>query len=255
MEIVTTAARNAFGKTRAPAVAAAACLLAVLAILAWPGSADSRPATVLLMGKTSETPPPACPRNCTAEGRLTGFQSLASDGTTRPFQAPYDGKLISWSISLGNPGSSDRAFFTELLDRPPQARIAVIKRVGTRPITYKLVRQSPTQMLTPYFGQTVQFALDHPLTVLEDQVVALTVPTWAPMFADNLPLGNTWRGSREDGHCEYPDPSVVGVEKTRAYAQENHPQQKVGSEKEYSCYFEGSRLLYSAMLVKKPRRG
>ena len=74
------------------------------------------------------------------------------------------------------------------------------------------------------------------------------------MFADNLPLGNTWRGSRKDGRCEYPDPSVVGVEKTRAYAQGNYPQQKVGSEKEYTCYFEGSRLIYSATLVKEPRR-
>jgi hypothetical protein len=249
------AARNAGGRIRALIAAAiGVCALAALAAAVWPSSATSgqRPLRVLVMGKTSDGMTPTCPDACTVEGRFTGFQSLTSDGGVRPFQAPYDGKVISWSISLGNPKREDRAFFVRLFDRPAQARIGIIKRVGDSPPVYKLVRQSPIQILTPYFGETVHFALDHPLTVLKDQVVALTIPTWAPMFRRELPLDDTWRGSREKGRCNYPDLSM-GIERLRAYAQHNYPQQKPQSTKQYGCYFRGSRLFYTATVVKKPR--
>ena len=79
------------------------------------------------------------------------------------------------------------------------------------------------------------FALEHPLTVLQGQVVALTVPTWAPMFAFNVSGENTWRGSRLPDHCS-----------NRADIQAGHPQQGVGKTKTYGCYYSNARLLYTA---------
>ena len=103
------------------------------------------------------------------------------------------------------------------------------------------MRQSPLETLNPYFGSTPVFALDHPLTVLQDQVVALTVPTWAPMFAFNVAEDNTWRGSRKPGHCS-----------SKEDIQGGHPQQGVGKVKTYGCFYSSARLLYTATIVKAP---
>jgi len=133
-------------------------------------------------------------------------------------------------------------FFNDFLGAPSQARIGVLRPIeDSKPPKYKLVRQSPVEILNPYFGSTPVFALDHPLTVLKGQVVALTIPTWAPMFALNLSGENTWRGSRLPDHCI-----------SREDVQGGHPQQGVGKIKTYGCYYSDARLLYTATLVKKP---
>jgi hypothetical protein len=252
---VSQGARTLAGRSRAlVAAAAAACLLAGLVAATWPGSASSAPLRVITLGQTSETPDPDCPDSpCFVEGHVTGFQSLIGDGTVRPFQAPYDGKVISWSITLSRPKGTDRAFFSELFGRPSKARISVLRRLSRNPAVFKLVRQSPVQILNEYFGETVHFALDHPLTVLEDQVVALTIPSWAPMFASGLSSQDTWRASRREGRCTFP--SDLTPEQLQERIDQSHPQQRPQSKRRYDCYYSTNRLLYTATMVKKPRRG
>jgi hypothetical protein len=239
------------------ALAASACLLAVLVAALHPGEADSAPLRVVVLGQTAETPPPSCPGKivntveitpCRVEGHVTGFQAIAG-GVARPYEAPFEGKIVSWSITLAKPStaespttSNEVAFFDEFLGRPSQARIGVLRPVeGSKPPQYTLVRQSPLEVLNPYFGTTPIFALDHPLTVLQGQVVALTIPTWAPMFAFNVDDDNTWRGSRLPEHCA-----------SKEDIQGGNPQQGVGKTKTYGCYYSNARLLYTATLVKKP---
>jgi hypothetical protein len=238
------------------ALAVAACL-AVFVVAMNPGSADSAPLTVTVLGQTAETPPASCPGKivnnveitpCRVEGHVTGFQSIA-DGIARPYEAPYEGKIVAWSITLAKPSTVETetttdevAFFDEFLGEPSEARIGILKPVeGTNPPQYTLVRQSPLEVLNPYFGTTPVFALKHPLTVLQGQVVALTVPTWAPMFAFNVSSENTWRGSRLPEHCS-----------SKEDIQNEHPQQGVGKTKTYGCYYSNARLLYTATLVKAP---
>jgi hypothetical protein len=242
---------------RGRALLAAACLLAALVAIAAPGAADSAPLRVVVLGQTSEMPPPSCPGKtlngvpeveCRVEGHVTGFQSVA-DGVARPFEAPFEGKIVAWSITLSKPSTRETktttdelGFFNEFFGTPSEGRIGVLRPVeGTKPPQYKLVRQSPIEVLNPYFGSTPVFVLDHPLTVLKGQVVALTVPTWAPMFALNLSPENSWRGSRLPEHCV-----------AREDIQNGHPQQGVGKTKTYGCYYSEARLLYTATLVKKP---
>ncbi|MFT3865735.1 MAG: hypothetical protein QM729_15830 [Solirubrobacterales bacterium] len=238
------------------ALVAAACLAALL-VAVDPGSATSAPLTVTVLGQTAETPAASCPgkivnnvevKPCRVEGHVTGFQSIA-DGIARPYEAPYEGKIVAWSITLAKPSSKETetttneiGFFDEFLGEPSEARIGILKPVeGTNPPQYTLVRQSPLQVLNPYFGSTPVFALKHPLTVLQGQVVALTVPTWAPMFAFNVSSENTWRGSRLPEHCS-----------SKEDIQDGHPQQGVGKTKTYGCYYSNARLLYTATLVKNP---
>jgi hypothetical protein len=238
------------------ALAVAAALALLFAVLN-PGSADSAPLTVTVLGQTAETPPASCPaervnnveiKSCRVEGHVSGFQSIA-DGIARPYEAPYEGKIVAWSITLAKPSTKETetttdevSFFDEFLGEPSEARIGILKPIeGTNPPQYTLVRQSPLEVLNPFFGTTPIFALKHPLSILQGQVVALTVPTWAPMFAFNVSSENTWRGSRLPEHCS-----------SKEDIQEGNPQQGVGKTKTYGCYYSNARLLYTATLVKSP---
>ena len=238
-------------------LAAAACLLIALIAAIRPGEADSAPLRVVILGQTAEAPPASCPGKivnnveitpCRVEGHVTGFQAIAG-GVARPFEAPFEGKIVAWSITLAKPStvetdttSNEVGFFDEFLGRPSQARIGILRPVeGSKPPKYTLVRQSPLETLNPYFGSTPVFALEHPLTVLKGQVVALTIPTWAPMFAFNVEADNTWRGSRLPEHCA-----------SKEDIQNGNPQQGVGKTKTYGCYYSNARLLYTATLVQKP---
>jgi hypothetical protein len=235
----------------------ATCLFAALVAIVVPKDADSAPLRVVVLGQTAETPPASCPGKivnnveitpCRVEGHVSGFQAIAG-GVPRPYEAPFEGKVVAWSITLAKPSTTESAtttdevgFFDEFLGRPSEARIGVLRPVeGSKPPQYTLVRQSPLEVLNPYFGTTAIFALEHPLTVLQGQVVALTVPTWAPMFAFNVAADNTWRGSRLPEHCA-----------SKEDIQGGHPQQGVGKTKTYGCYYSNARLLYTATLVKKP---
>jgi hypothetical protein len=244
-------------RARALSALALACLLSALLAAAWPGAAASAPARVVVLGQTASTPPPSCPGKivnnievipCRVEGHVTGFQAIAG-GVAHPFEAPFDGKIVAWSITLSRPSRTDTktttdevGFFNDFLGHPSEARIGILRPVAkSSPPKYTLVRQSPLEVLNAYFGGTVIFALEHPLSVLRGQVVGLTVPTWAPMFAFNVANENTWRGSRLAHHCT-----------SKADIQNGHPQQVVGKIKSYGCYYSNARLLYTATLVKEP---
>jgi hypothetical protein len=240
-----------------PLLALAVLLLAAAIYVAAPGEADSAPLKVVTLGQTAETPPASCPGKivnnveitpCRVEGHVTGFQAIA-EGVPKPYEVPFDGKIVAWSITLSKPSTTESetttnevSFFDEFLGTPSEARIGILKPVeGTSPPQYTLVRQSPVEVLNPFFGTTPIFALERPLSVLQGQVVALTVPTWAPMFAFNVSSENTWRGSRLPEHCS-----------SKEDIQGGHPQQGVGKTKSYGCYYSNARLLYTATLVAKP---
>jgi hypothetical protein len=242
---------------RAWPLLALAVFLAAAIYVAVPGEADSAPLKVVTLGQTAETPPASCPGKivnnveitpCRVEGHVTGFQAIA-DGVAKPYEVPFDGKIVAWSITLAKPSAKETdsttneiGFFNEFLGTPSEARIGILKPVGEdTPPKYELVRQSPLQVLNPYFGTTPIFALERPLNVLQGQVVALTIPTWAPMFAFNVSAENTWRGSRLAEHCS-----------SKEDIQGGHPQQGVGKTKTYGCYYSNARLLYTATLVAKP---
>ena len=251
------AAKNRIGRSRAPLAVTFACMLAALLVAAWPGAAGSAPLGVVVLGKTAKPPPASCPGKivnnvevvpCRVEGHVSGYQVKAG-GLDQPYEVPFDGKIVAWSIALARPSRADSktttdevSFFNEFLGKPSRARIGILRPVeGSKPPKFTLVRQSPLVVLNPYFGSTPIFALEHPLTVLRGQIVALTVPTWAPMFAFNVSEEDTWRGSRVAGHCASKEDIQTG-----------HPQQGVGKKKTYGCFYSNARLLYTATLVKKP---
>jgi len=215
-----------------------ACTLALLVSQVADSGAAKVTRTTVILGQTATEPDPSCPElPCQAVGSVTGFQ--VNNGQARlPFAVPKDGTIKAWTLTLAQPTNSQRAFFNGFFGTPPEARLAILRRVpGTDPPRYNLRRQGAIKVLSPYLGQTVKFGSN--LKVEKDDIVGLTVPTWAPAFAQNLDAANVWRASREPGAC-----------KNATDIRQGEPQQKPGSRATYACKYTTARLLYTATLVE-----
>lgn len=233
---------------------------------------------------------PNCGRNfsrdCVAEGKVTMFQSRSQGIPGRTFAVPFPGKVVSWSISLAavtrtevTVGTGESAvvhaaqkpFFDDIFGSPSSARIAVLKQVEKKAKgapKFKLVRQSPVEILNPYFGTTVTFALERPLNVTKGQIVALTVPTWAPAMwkpracnavydsmldpdrCDALYkkyAARTSRNPRGEDKCTLRRDQATG-EPNETLAK-SRPQTGTASVRRYGCYYGPQVMLYSASIV------
>jgi hypothetical protein len=218
-------------------VALAACLALLVALGASAGAA-TKPKTTVTLGSTATMPDPSCPESpCQAIGSVTGFQVSTSQGQL-PFRVPRDGKVESWTLTLSQPTSSQRSFFNGFFGTPPEARLAILRRVpGTNPPRYNLRAQGSIHVLSPYLGQTVKFGASLP--VQKDDIVGLTVPTWAPAFSQGLESTSAWRASREPGKCT-----------NSTDVRQGEPQQKVGTRATYGCRYSTARLLYTVTVVE-----
>jgi hypothetical protein len=219
------------------AVALAGCLAILVATAAGAFAATSSRTTVVL-GSTATVPDPSCPElPCQAVGSVTGFQ-VSTDQSSLPFLVRKAGKVKAWTLTLAQPTSKQRSFFNGFFGTPPEARLAILRRVpGTNPPRYNLRSQGSIHVLSPYLGQTVKFGAS--LKVEKGDVVGLTIPTWAPAFAQDLSAKNAWRASREPGKCT----NTTDV-------RQGEPQQQIGKRATYGCRYSTARLLYTAIVVE-----
>jgi hypothetical protein len=215
----------------------AAALVSALFGLAQASAQDAEP-----IGKTKKTPKPSCPKDpCQAIGSVTGFQ-VSAGGRKAVMTAPKSGHLVAWSVDLSRPKSSQRKFFGKFyrdnaLGTVPAARIAVLKG-EEKAASLRLKAQSPVVELSDELGSNPLFTLGDPIAVQKGDIIALTVPTWIPNFAVDLPNDNAWRASRERDRCENPDDIKDGK-----------PHQKVGSTRTYGCLYRQARVLYQGFYV------
>ncbi len=124
----------------------------------WVKRRSRRRQTTVVLGNTATMPDPSCPESpCQAIGSVTGFQVSTSQGSL-PFRVRKDGRIKSWTLTLSQPTSSQRSFFNGFFGTPPEARLAILRRVaGTNPPRYALRAQGSVHVLSPYLGQTVKF--------------------------------------------------------------------------------------------------
>ena len=171
--------------------------LAAAAALAVPAAAQAQ---IVEVGAVQPASPPSCPaRPCLAVSRTTGYQ--AKVGTTRaPMTIPKAGRIVAWTIALGNPGTEQTTFFNQRLGGEAEAQITIIDPRSK--LRSRVVGEGEAKKLQPYFGTTTQFALRRSIRVHKGEIVALTVPTWAPALAVGLGGDTSWRASRTRGKCE-----------------------------------------------------
>jgi hypothetical protein len=215
-----------------------ACSLVLLVSMVADGEAARVSRTTVTLGQTSTEPDPSCPDlPCQAIGSVTGFQ-LNNGQTRSPFEVPHDGTIKAWTLTLAQPTNSQRSFFNGFFGTPPEARLAILRPVpGTNPPRYSLRSQGSVKVLSPYLGQTVKFGSN--LEVEKGDIVGLTVPTWAPAFAQELTTDNVWRASREPGTC-----------KNATDIRQGEPLQRLNRRATFGCKYTTARLLYTATLVE-----
>src|ERR671920_2342456 len=138
-------------------------------------------AEVTEVGAVAPASPPSCPaRPCLAVSRTTGYQ--AKVGPTRSLMTiPKTGRIVAWTIALGNPGAQQTTFFNQRLGGESEAQITILDPRSK--LRSRVVGEGEAKKLQPYFGTTTQFALRRSIRVHKGEIVALTVPTWAPALA------------------------------------------------------------------------
>jgi hypothetical protein len=208
-------------------------LVALAAVLAVPAVASAR---IIEIGQTTAAPAPSCPTSpCEVISRTTAFQARV-DGKRELFVSPAAGRIVAWSITLGTPGRKQRRYFEENLGGAAQAGISVLRQGERR--YGRVTGESPVQTLTPYFGQTVQFPLATSLAINKGDVVALTVPTWAPALGLGLGRNTVWRASRDIDACDD--------------TQTQSAQADLMDLARYRCAYRTARVTYSATLITTP---
>jgi hypothetical protein len=217
------------------------CTIALLGLpvaLAIPAVAPATLAEIGVIGAAKEPAVPSCPASpCLAVSRTTGFQ-VKVGATHNPMNIPREGSIVAWSITLAKPTTAQIKYFTTSEGGPAEAAIAVLAPQRKPNLSYKLIAQGPTVKLQPYFGETAQFPLPTSIPVKKGELVALTVPTWAPALALNFGNDTSWRASRSKSQC------------TSTSTQTSHTQ--IGSAVQYYCLYQTARLTYSATLISTP---
>jgi len=215
------------------------------------GTSSTTGATGVTGTTTNTSPLPECPGTpCLAVSETTGFQvKVGSDRSISVI--PRNGTIVAWTVTLGSPTTtapagqvSQTSYFDSHEGGPASAGIAILK--SSKHLEYTLAAQSPTVALQPYFGETVEFPLTNTIPVTKGEILALTVPTWAPALALGNAAGTrygkftSWRSSRQIANkgCTLPSSQTA--------------QQSLRATVQYGCLYQQVRLTYSALEISTP---
>jgi hypothetical protein len=211
------------------------------AALALPASAHAR---IVELGSVAEAANPSCPADpCEAAVRVTALQGSMAGGRKNPYYIRRDGYIVAFTVALAQPTQEQIDFFNDNFGSPAQLRLSVLRRGDTRRtrLNYRLIAQSELFEVDRYLGSSPTFVLTEPLRVRKTNWIAITVPTWAPMFANNLGRDDWWRSSRAKGSCDPP-------RSLRQFALED-----LREVNEFGCTYTGARLMYTATYVPDPK--
>lgn len=216
---------------------------------------------------TTPLSPPTCPASLPADQclilmtQVTAYGTL-SDGIANPDVVKQSGVLSSFTLALTGTNlvtptviaSKDQAY-----GGPPEAQITALIPTGTPAApTYRVVAQSEVVKLRSELGQVAEFPLTNPLPVVRGEVIALTIPTWAPVLAiEQSPTKFAYAQSRVKSMVTTKVTTKTGTKTERissctTSSTTNLAQIVVGELSGYSCTYPGTRIEYSALEITTP---
>ncbi|MGZ5338514.1 MAG: hypothetical protein ACXWEE_02780 [Thermoleophilaceae bacterium] len=217
-------------------------LLPVLvAALVWAPAASAR---IVELGAVADAVNPSCPADpCEAAVRVTGLQGRAAGGPKNPYYIRRSGYVVAFTVTLAAPTAEQVAFFNDNFGSPAEVGLSVLRKSDKKKtrLNYRLVNQSQLFEVENYFGSKPTFVLDQPMRVRKTNWIAITVPTWAPIFANNLTRSDWWRSSRAKNSCETP-------RSLRQFAMTELREVNM-----FGCTYSGARLLFTATYVPDPK--
>jgi hypothetical protein len=245
-------------KTRLTLVTAACGALCAAGLALIPGTAS---AAMVALGQTpTPTVAPVCPKNVTLANckivlaHTTAIEAM-SDSLVNPVRVNQEGFIVSFSVGLSRlvPKPKQRASIIDGLNGryggAPEVQLTVLKPGPKN--TYTVAAQSAVYPVLPFLGRVLNEPLGDPpkftgftaLHVVRGELIALTVPTWAPVLSLQLPKTQfAYRQSRR-ANCSSPPATQTA-------------QTKVNQAAQYQCYYTGTRVEYSATeltMIKPPK--
>jgi hypothetical protein len=209
-------------------------LLGAAALLTLAAAASPASAKTYELGQTGDAVSPSCPDTCFVVTRTTALQ-VRSGATKYPTTAPKSGRVVAFTLQLGRLTERQINFFNSTYGGTSRVQLTVLR--GRPKRFYEVVAQTGIFRIQPFFGTTVTFPLKTTLPVRRGDVIALTVPTWAPVLAVNLPRENGWRASRRTSCNDLLTQTAQTV---------------LGNEAQYKCLYQTARVTYSATLIETP---
>ncbi len=200
-------------------------------------AAPSAGAQLRHVGQPTPFPAASCPDNCQAIAQVSGY-NVEIGKSKNTFRINRPGRVVAFTMRLGEPNADQLNYFRTTFGGASQARVSILKPARTKQ-RHRLLQQSELFNLEPYFGTTPTFSLRRSLPVLKGNIIAITVPTWAPAFAHGLENDNAWRSSHHDDDCTAAMPPAAA-------------QMSLNSLRIYGCFYRTARLLYSVHFVLDP---
>ncbi len=184
-------------------------------------------------------PAGVAPQNCTIVLTQVTAMAIARDGVAYPSTVKKAGILVAFTLGVSALSSNATTVKTDVtnLDAhyggPAEAEVAVLRPIRMKTNSWQVAAQSQPFDLEPVLGQVVQFPLGAPLPLVPGEVVALTVPTWAPVLSFALTPATkfAYRQSRATGCTTTPLGFAQAV---------------IGNRAQYGCGYTGTRVEYSA---------
>ena len=218
--------------------------LLISALVAGLALAPAASARVVELGSVADAVNPSCPADpCEAAVRVTGLQGRSAGGPKNPYYIRRNGYIVAFTVTLAAPTAEQVAFFNDNFGSPAEVGLSVLRKSKKRKtrLNYRLVNQSQLFEVEDYFGSKPTFVLNEPMRVRKTNWVAITVPTWAPIFANNLTRSDWWRSSRAKNSCETP-------RSLNQFAMTELREVNL-----FGCTYSGARLLFTATYVPDPK--
>ena len=198
--------------------------------------AAAAPARIIEIGRTAQPNAAELPGQPVPGG--LPHHGLPGQGrhSARAHEAPADGQIVAWTITLGAPGPSQIRFFNKNHGGASQAGITVLKP-GTK-LFGRVTGQSPSRTSSRTSARRSS-SRSAARSTSQGLPVALTVPSWAPALALGMGNDTSWRASRARDDCQ-----ETGIQSA---------QLDLGDLAQYRCLYRTARLTYTATLITTPK--